>query len=660
MVKVGHLKGRMPLVLNGFFGFKHRRRENPMAKEFNIIEALRTDFDNGEVYRYEELSSEGLINGYSRAVEREIRSRRQLGRKLGFEAKCATARVAEMQWCLRYSLSEEQLVTDFLFYKECVENGLPGITVWWRSESSCYQLGLEAHVDHFQEYLDNPIYRNMIDGIIEGQENGEKAVFDEFDDWIGLWATYHYAHQKGLTYDEVEPWLHLRSFTAGGHDRVDVAGTILFLHEAFEGNEECLGRLGCFFDYNLDYLARIIRLFDEERRTAAALMIIDVFEEYEIRILGENIVSGKETWINGSRFTRPVTVSGLIRMLKRLKYEHTAHIPMEQRKGYDEVAGASSVPEEKKLARCFETAFGRAPKAVSLLAFAMQEQHKEEWEVINGFSVKTFAALKEKAGMLAASRIVVRFGKEAGNLLGLDRRVLQNLHRADDVTVAWVLRHRNTAAETLCSIIKVNAIDSASMSLAEAIKRVEKLRSEREMEALERKYGFEFKNQKFPEECSVTDNGSKAFVMQAGDTRMATVGYDTYCCQHLDGAGESAMMYGLLADNAGFWAIEKQHRIIAQAEIWEGTLDKKPVLCFDNIELADDRDFSYIKEVLRCWLKASKHSDIVMGTGCNVLTYGYQDANGVLNQPYCWQVPSPYTDARTGQIVWLKKGGVVA
>ena len=119
------------------------------------------------------------------------------------------------------------------------------------------------------------------------------------------------------------------------------------------------------------------------------------------------------------------------------------------------------------------------------------------------------------------------------------------------------------------------------------------------------------------------------------------------------------MMYGLLAKNGGFWAIEKKGKIIAQAEIWTGVIDEREeVLVFDNIELADDRDFNLIREVLEKWLENSPYKNIVMGTGYNVLTYGYKDVKEDIIQPYCEELyGQPYTDTDT--CVWLKKGGEV-
>ena len=118
------------------------------------------------------------------------------------------------------------------------------------------------------------------------------------------------------------------------------------------------------------------------------------------------------------------------------------------------------------------------------------------------------------------------------------------------------------------------------------------------------------------------------------------------------------MTYDLLYSSGGFWAIENNGIIKAQAEIWIGSLDGEEVLVFDNIELANDRDFELIREVLEKWLENSPYKNIVMGTGYNVLTHGYDAVVGKLVQPVCMALnEEPYTDTDT--CVWLKKGGEV-
>ena len=44
----------------------------------------------------------------------------------------------------------------------------------------------------------------------------------------------------------------------------------------------------------------------------------------------------------------------------------------------------------------------------------------------------------------------------------------------------------------------------------------------------------------------------RAYIMDGQDPRQVMLGYDTNCCQHLNGAGETAMMYGLANPDAGF------------------------------------------------------------------------------------------------------------
>ena len=195
-------------------------------------------------------------------------------------------------------------------------------------------------------------------------------------------------------------------------------------------------------------------------------------------------------------------------------------------------------------------------------------------------------------------------------------------------------------------------------------------RNEAEMLRIEESYplDFEFSKAKFElPTLEVEEDNQKAFILEAGDYRMATLGYDTHCCQHLDAAGETAMMYGLMAPRAGFWAIEKNNRIIAQAEVWEGNIvnneyeDAGKVFVFDNIELANDRDVSLIIPILRKWCEQYPYEDIAMGKGYNEVNIGeYIDEDcGYIQQPVCDCIPDPYTDAGVGNKVWLKKGGEV-
>ena len=199
-------------------------------------------------------------------------------------------------------------------------------------------------------------------------------------------------------------------------------------------------------------------------------------------------------------------------------------------------------------------------------------------------------------------------------------------------------------------------VDIKSATLNEIKKILLEMESLKEFEKVQKKYNFS--ELKCSIENTEVQNGDQlAFILDANSPKQATLGYDTHCCQRLGGAGESAMMYGMLAENAGFWAIEQKNKIVAQAEIWTGLLDGKEVLVFDNIELANDRDFNLIRKTLEKWLENSSYKNIIMGTGYNVLSHGYDFVKSNLVQPKCDLVPNPYTDAK--ECVWLKKEGEV-
>lgn len=153
----------------------------------------------------------------------------------------------------------------------------------------------------------------------------------------------------------------------------------------------------------------------------------------------------------------------------------------------------------------------------------------------------------------------------------------------------------------------------------------------------------------------------KAYIMDGQDLRQVTIGYDTYCCQHFDGAGESAMMYGLVNPDAGFWVIEDKlsEKIMAQAETWK--LDDNS-LVFDNIEFADDRQISQFAPIIAKWCEAAPFNTVLMGDGYNELqSDNIRHVSGIeppITEELLNVIDTPYTDARESCSV-LKSEGIV-
>ena len=94
----------------------------------------------------------------------------------------------------------------------------------------------------------------------------------------------------------------------------------------------------------------------------------------------------------------------------------------------------------------------------------------------------------------------------------------------------------------------------------------------------------------------------RAYIMDGQDPRQVMLGYDTNCCQHLNGAGETAMMYGLANPDAGFFVIEDKEtgKILAQAETWECAPEYRSVRTEEiNLQTVFNDDINLANQLYR-------------------------------------------------------------
>lgn len=131
--------------------------------------------------------------------------------------------------------------------------------------------------------------------------------------------------------------------------------------------------------------------------------------------------------------------------------------------------------------------------------------------------------------------------------------------------------------------------------------------------------------------CLLRDNPAttgkyRGRILEGTDPLQVELGYLTECCQKLGDAGESAMMYGLTNDHAGFWVLENKNtgKIYAQAEAWEWDED---TLVLDNIEFANDAEIDQYKQAIGEYVLNSPYKNIIMGCGYNGLS---REARGQL------------------------------
>ena len=307
--------------------------------------------------------------------------------------------------------------------------------------------------------------------------------------------------------------------------------------------------------------------------------------------------------------------------------------------------------EIDSLSELFKKKFGREPKVVVDIATAIKTLNLSAEEVVKTFSVEGFKeALKMSdncpfvaiIALLGASRdLLHKFPIATSYELGLVAPNIRN----------WVRKH----PESFGLLPKLKGLEiSEDMTVSEVKEIIVRERAMKDLKEIERFYGaFDFAQIKCEiERTSVQDKSLSAYILEPTDYRQLTVGYDTYCCQHYGGAGETAMMYGLMSSTAGFWVIEDKGQIRAQAEVWLS--EDGRTFVFDNIEFANDRQVSDYEDIIKAWARECPYPNVVLGMGYTEISLPCPECTAP-PQPQIEELWDVYTD--THRCVCLKKGG---
>lgn len=297
--------------------------------------------------------------------------------------------------------------------------------------------------------------------------------------------------------------------------------------------------------------------------------------------------------------------------------------------GHGAFKGEINEEKKERLKEAFKNEFGRVPRLLGDITRLINIGYDEN-TIVQGFNVKRFKNAIENGEPICPSCVKImemtkneqayvekyEIEDEIVELLikGQNEKVTEgslNTHNS----AKWLIRHPFVSKSLVEDITEISQelVIKENDTTQDVRDKINAIGTFTEMAKLEKRYDFKFDECQFDLRYSSAEiNGYKASIMEAGDARMATIGYDTSCCQHLDGAGETAMMHGLLHPNAGFWIIENsEHKVIAQAEIWE---QGKDILVFDNIEFADDRSLENVIQPLTKWLAETEYKEVVMGT----------------------------------------------
>lgn len=511
-----------------------------------------------------------------------------------------------------------------------------------------YNIGRDKESIWQFSYEDNKIFWEMQKaGFVQSAGGISEQKMDELK-----LLFYVFKKDKNAVNDiQLKNWYHLQGFSRNGHPCQNAENLGQLYYYARPLFEEALRFFGRNRS-NIEICCYILnRLFEEDKTRFIKKCCRGYFKRYEIKIIFYSLKMIE--YKNGFNKKILFNIDSLTSILKEAKWRHATNIDMTCK-------DKSWYHNEKKrdlLEKEFLEKFNRVPKLIDTICC-----FNEDEKMVEKFSPKTFARLLKEYSVYGATKIIC-----SPKLEGLPEVLFQysEIILKEKKLLLWLIKHKKTNASILIDVCKYYDFIKEKLredsTLKEVLSILQENKAFEECNKIKRYYPvFNITEVACDiEKTDVTYKNQKAYILDANDPRQVMLGYDTHCCQHLGGAGESAMMYGLLAKNGGFWAIEKKGKIIAQAEIWTGVIDKKEeVLVFDNIELADDRDFELIREVLEKWLESSPYKNIVMGTGYNVLTYGYKDVKEDIIQPYCEELyGQPYTDTDT--CVWLKKGGEV-
>ena len=202
-----------------------------------------------------------------------------------------------------------------------------------------------------------------------------------------------------------------------------------------------------------------------------------------------------------------------------------------------------------------------------------------------------------------------------------DDKTLTNLAK-------WISAHTNTNMSLIRELFEErnNICVTPEMTIDGVKTQLAMTESVDEVKRIEKAYkacGFKLKDCK----CLLKDKETKydkfrMRILKADDPLQVMLGELTDCCQSLGEAGETAMMFGLTNDHAGFFVIENRNtgKLYAQAECWEWD---EETLVFDNIEYANDAEIDLYKDALGQYLLNSPYKTIIMGCGYNTLNNGY-------------------------------------
>ena len=344
-------------------------------------------------------------------------------------------------------------------------------------------------------------------------------------------------------------------------------------------------------------------------------------------------------------------------------------------------------PAFKELEDKFKEKFnGHTPRIMDSIAYASIHNNVSPDKIIDNFDYKRVSSfvnnnIPQIYGITLMANlskndfdkaIKNQYVKEISDLLSVND---ENRNKAVN-TAQWIINHPDANVRTVEDLVKAYTNISITKDTPTRVlmDKIEKSKSAFEIINIENKYDkFRFADVKCNLDRNEVDLGKyKAYIMDAKDPQQVMLGYLTNCCQHLGGAGETAMMYGLINPDAGFLVIEDKEtgKIMAQAEVWE-TDNFKMENVTSNERIANMLDTAvsngYIKleDITKCFTEenyvegvGTVYSDNLDDVNSLVVKDGHITSVDAYNSDLLRYIGHPDDDLRNGFDKYCKDYGI--
>lgn len=529
--------------------------------------------------------------------------------------------------------------------------GYEYIEVPYRGEHSQFSYSASQHLNlfrlakanqEFYEFCIELLGQNESDYVYMVAMSGLKAV------------------QEGIDPFDVEPWAHTVYITGGGHitTRLYTIPYILFkIYGAISSEKIQKAK-----DFGIERTGDVSLLLCETEWSRIKYMKLTKQQDGALAHFFEWYYYDCESvWDKKNRFS---SLEGLKRFLKlydkyvrfndNWDWEYKDKVV---RSIYDKYG--DYIPMERKfyenlLEYEFKKIYGRTPRCIRLLsALYYHGGYDNIRKIVDNFNFRVINNLKKKMSFECAIRCCVE---------GLDipwastGMALCLLECNSKEAVNWTLAHKDTDAKILCHVLSHPELYDLSLNIDAIKQKYELLNGSGYLDFI--KYKDSIPERQAPDMPIVSVDGIDAYCLDlstdVGLLQAFGLGYDTHCCQHVDGAGETAMFYSLKYGE--FLVFKKNGKLLAQAACWTAQSGE---FVLDNIEFTNNRDASEIVPALSRWCALLHNKDVLMGTGYNALTLGLKEKKsesiGLIQPKY--DMGYIYTD--TAHIVELKKRGEV-